>query len=154
MSDSPVKITLSGDRDLVAAMQDFREYLPKTALRQALRKAAELLTQFIALVAPKLTGRLARNIAVKVKQTAKTTRAGVIVNTRGKAGDENNAFYWRFLEEGFHTRSGEFKKYPFIHGVFDQKNREAAQLVLDSIEAALERAEKKAARKASLVSNF
>lgn len=139
-------ITLSGDRDLVAALKEFRDYLPKQALRSAVRKAAQQMAQYVALAAPKLTGRLARNIVVKTKATEKTIRGRVTVNTRGKKDDPENAFYWRFLEEGFHTRSGEYRKFPFIAPTFDAKNREAAQFVIDAVEEAIERAERKAKR--------
>lgn len=148
MSDSPIKVTLSGDRDIVAAFRDLRDYLPNNALRTAVRSAAQLLLGFIALVAPKLTGTLVRNLAVRTRKTANTLRARVTVNTQGKRGDPQNAFYWRFLEEGFHTRRGDFKKYPFVAGVFDSKSQAAAQQVIDACEKAIDRAEAKARRAA------
>jgi HK97 gp10 family phage protein len=141
MPDSAIR--LRGDRDVIAAMRYLREYLPKTVLRQALRKAAQYLLGYVVLVAPKATGKLARNIVIKFKRTNKTLRAGVSVNTRGKADDPQNAFYWRFLEEGFHTRSGEYKQLPFIRGVFDHKSHEAAQMVSDSVEKTIATAERK-----------
>lgn len=148
MADSPIIVTLKGDKDIVAAFRDLRDYLPNTALRTAVRLAAQLLAQFIALVAPKLTGRLVRNIVVRTHATAKTIRARVTVNTQGKRGDDSNAFYWRFLEEGFHTRKGDFKQYPFVAGVFDSKSREAAQEVIDACGLAIDRAAAKAKRAA------
>lgn len=139
-------VNLIGHREVVEAFRDLKEYLPKHALRNAVRKAAAFLQQLIALVAPKLTGKLARNIAVKVRTTAHTERARVIVNTMGKEDNPLNAFYWRFLEEGFHTRSGDFRQFPFIAGVFDARNRQAAQMVIDAVEGAITRAERKAKR--------
>lgn len=146
MSDEPIQMTLTGDRDIVAAFKDLREYLPKNALRTAVRKSSEFLLRMIVLAAPKLTGKLARNIIVKTKMTAHTIRARVAVNTIGKAGDDQNAFYWRFLEEGFHTRRGDFRQYPFIAGIVETYNRDAAQNVIDACEEAIDRAEAKAKR--------
>lgn len=144
--DAPVKVTLQGDKDVVAAFRDLRDYLPNNVLPKSVREAAQFLQGILALIAPKFTGRLSRNIVVKTHQTAATTRARVVVNTIGKAGDPQNAFYWRFLEEGFHTRKGDFRRYPFITAVFDQKNVEAAQIVIDSVGAAIDRATAKAQR--------
>jgi len=139
-----VQIKLSGDKNIRAAFADLRDYLPKQALRTAVQKAAQFLDGLIVLVAPKLTGRLARNIEVHTHKGPSTIRARVTVNTVGKAGDPHNAFYWRFLEEGFHTKKGDFRKFPFIANVFDSKNREAAQMVVDSVDSAITRAEAKA----------
>jgi hypothetical protein len=149
MSEDPVVVNLEGHRDVIEAFRDLKEYLPKSAVRTSVRQAAQFLQGFIVLVAPKLTGKLARLIRVAVHKTAGTIRARVIVPTEGKVDSPNNAFYWRFLEEGFHTRSGDFRKFPFVAPVFDSKNREAAQLVIDSVEGAIDRAERKAKRAAA-----
>ena len=141
-----LQVKLSGDKDIKAAFADLRDYLPKQALRTAVLKAAQYLDAFIVLVAPKRTGKLARNIEVHTHSGPATIRGRVTVNTVGKAGDPQNAFYWRFLEEGFHTRRGDFRRYPFIANVFDSKNVQAAQIVVDSVDQAIDRAEKKAAR--------
>lgn len=149
-----VQVTLSGDKDIKAAFADLRDYLPKNALRTAVLKAAQFLQGFIVLMAPKLAhstseraaGQLARNIEVHTHSGPETIRGRVTVNTVGKANDPENAFYWRFLEEGFHTKKGDFRRYPFIAPIFDSKNVEAAQIVVDSVDQAIDRAEKKAQR--------
>lgn len=146
MSDDRITINLQGDRDVVAAFRDLREYLPNTAVRTATRQAALELAQLVALLAPKLTGRLARNIVVRVRRTAKTIRARVTVNTEGKRGDDQNAFYWRFMEEGFRTRAGEFKKFPFVINAFNAMKERSAQKVVDGVEKSIARAERKAKR--------
>jgi len=141
-----IQIQLSGDKNVRAAFADLRDYLPKQALRIAVRKAAEFLDGLIVLVAPKLTGKLARNIEVHTHKGPTTIRARVTVNIVGKASDPHNAFYWKFLGEGFHTKKGDFRKYPFIANVVDSKNREAAQMVIDSVDGAITRAEAKASK--------
>ena len=129
-----VTIKLTGHLDVIAAFEQLRTELPKNPLRRATRAAAQYLAQFIALAAPKLTGRLARNIVVHTGARNGITHGYVGVNVAGGRTSESNAFYWRFLEEGWHTKRGDFKQYPFVAGVFDQKQREAAQIVIDECE--------------------
>jgi len=139
-------IELKGAKDVEAAFRDLREYLPKTPIRRAVRVAAQMLQGYIVLLAPKLTGKLARNIVVRTRRTKETVRARVTVNTEGKDKNSANAFYWRFLEEGFHTRSGEFKKLPFVITAFNALKTKAAQQVINEVDGAIQRAEKKAKR--------
>lgn len=150
MSEPAVTLELHGARDMVAAFKDLREYLPKTAVRTATRKAAQFLAQFVGLAAPKLTGKLARNIVVRVKRTSKTIRARVTVNTVGKGDNDANAFYWKFLEFGFHTGHGKgpLLKLPFALLAIETKKEAAAQFLIDSVEQAIVRAERKAKKAA------
>lgn len=137
-------VKLSGDRDVIEAFRDLRQYLPKNPIRGAVRKAAKQLEAAILDRAPQLTGKLKRNISVRVRITKKTARARVIINTKGKAENERNAFYWRFLEEGFRTRRGDFRRYPFVQSVFDAQSASAAQHVVDQVDRAIARAERRA----------
>jgi len=144
-----VHYKLTGTQDVIAAFRELREELPKEPLRTPLRKAATLLAQYIALVAPKLTGRLARNISVKTSRDSNHTLHGrVVVNQKGGRDSPDNAFYWRFLEEGWQTRNGVLHKFPFIRGVVDAKGRAAAQLVIDACEKQVDKAQKRIARAA------
>lgn len=141
MSDG-IQIKLTGTVDVIAAFRELREELPKNPMRRATRAAATYLAQFIALTAPKLTGRLARNIGVRVTATHDgITHGRVVVKTIGARGSPENAFYWRFLEEGWRTKRGQFRQFPFIRNVFDAKNREAAQIVIDECEAQVKKAQ-------------
>lgn len=141
-----VTINLTGARDAVAAFRDLRDYLPKTALRRAVRVAAQIILTVILQLVPVLSGRLRENIRIRTRVTRETVRARVTVNTRGKAGDQQNAFYWRFLELGFRTRSGEERRIPFVAVAFDQNKEKAGQEVIDETEKAIKRAERKAKR--------
>ena len=144
-----VRVQLDGVTDIRAAFKELRDYLPKKALRTALRQGAEYMDGFIVLMAPRMaggTGRLKRNITVKARDTDGTTRARIVVSTKGGRNDDRNSFYWRFLEEGFHTRRGDFKRFPFIASVFNAKNKIAAQFAIDAMDQALIRAEGKARR--------
>jgi HK97 gp10 family phage protein len=148
-SGDHISIKLQGTRDVIEAFKDLREYLPKNPIRSAVRKGARRLEQLIVQLAPTLTGKLKRNISVRTRRTKETVRARVVINTKGDAKNPENAFYWRFLEEGFHTRSGDYKRLPFIITAFNQLKEQSAQEVVDSVDAALKRAERKAKRGAS-----
>lgn len=139
-----VKVTLKGNKDIVAAFKDLVDYLPKQALRTSVRKAAQMMYDAVAPHVPRLTGRLLRNITVKTKKTAQTIRARLIVRTAGGRGSPNDAFYWSFLERGWTTRNGVRHQEPFASMAIESAQNAAAQVVIDSTEAAIDRAEKKA----------
>lgn len=145
MSDAPVQIQLSGDTDVKAAFAQLRAGLPLRLERQALKRGASLLQGLIVLVAPVLTGRLRRNIEVHTHKGPSTIRARVTVNTEGGRDDQNNAFYWRFLERGFH-RAGRFIIKPFIGPVFNSQAARVAQFAADDLDQELKRAEQRAQR--------
>lgn len=141
-----IKVQLVGHRDVIAAVKELREYLPSSFLRTSVRKAAQFLEDFIVENTPRRTSKLARNISVKTHETNSTIRARVTVNTVGKADNPANAFYWRFLEKGWHDRAGVEHVLPFVMPAIDSHERDAAQIVIDSVEQAIVRAEAKAAR--------
>jgi HK97 gp10 family phage protein len=143
MSDGG-EIKLQGDRDIVAAFRELRQFLPRNALRKAVREGANILLGAILQRVRVRTGKLKNNIGIKVRVTRETIRSRVTVNTRGKEGDPKNAFYYRFLEKGFTTRSGEKKIFPFVGPAVMSKMREAAQKVIDALGNAITRAEQKA----------
>jgi HK97 gp10 family phage protein len=138
-----IKLALKGDKDVIAAFKDLRDYLPKQLLRTAMRKAAQVMLNAIAPHVPHLTGRLASNIVIKTKRTENTIRGRVAVNTVGDRSNSKNAFYWRFLEKGWRTKSGEHK-HPFASAAIESSQQAAAQQVIDAVGDAIDRAEKKA----------
>lgn len=143
-----VELKLIGDRDLIAALKDLKQFLSKNALRKAVRKGALILLESVKQRAPNRTGKLLRNIGLKVKVTAKTLRARVTVNKKGKAEDPKNAFYFRFLEKGFTTRGGEKRVLPFVEPAVRAVQQQAAQQVIDEVGKAIKRAETRQRRAA------
>lgn len=143
-----VELKLIGDRDLIAALKDLKQFLSKNALRKAVRKGALILLESVKQRAPNRTGKLLRNIGLKFKVTAKTLRARVTVNKKGKAEDPKNAFYFRFLEKGFTTRGGEKRIFPFVEPAVRAVQQQAAQQVIDEVGKAIKRAEAKQRRAA------
>lgn len=106
------------DRDLVAALREFTDTVARKVVRQALRKIASTIRDAIAAAAPKLTGKLAENIAVTTAFSAARgiVKSRVIVRTEGKASDPRNAFYWRFVNFGHLTRPGKSGAQHFVPG--------------------------------------
>lgn len=103
------------------------ELLSKTenrkVLSQATRAGAMVFRDEARAQAPKKTGKLIRNIVViNQRAPAGGAIAGVHVRSAGKAGDRNNAFYWRFKELGTSKMPPE----PFIRPAYDSKVDEAA----------------------------
>lgn len=145
MAKDSITVNLIGHKDVVAAFKELQTDLPSTWLRNSVKTAATLLESFIVSLAPRRTGKLIRNINVRTHETAHTIRARVTVNTVGKGDDPQNAFYWRFLEKGWRDRGGKFHQLPFIEPAFSDHEEEAAQAVIDSVEAAIDKAEMRAA---------
>jgi HK97 gp10 family phage protein len=144
VADNTVTAQLVGRDNVVAAIQELREELPKTWLRNSMRAGAQLLYNALLQCVPYRTGKLARNLSVRTQQSGDWLRARVTVNTIGKASNPANAFYWRFLERGWHDRAGKPHEEEFIQPAVDASEKAAAQLVIDSVGAALDKAEAKA----------
>jgi HK97 gp10 family phage protein len=169
MADPAFSITLSGDRDLVAAFKALRNDAGPKYVRGAVRKAANMLHDRIKAVTPVDTGKLKRNILVRTKETDKTMRGRVIVLTVGDTKNEKNSYYWRFVEMGHRvgTRAtGYLRKFDrprsnrptgpanpavghfvqgrhFIENTYESWKNAAAQLVVDALEGAVDREIKK-----------
>lgn len=139
-----VTVKLRGNKDVIAAFKDLKDYLPKQALRSSVRKAAKLMYDAVEPHIPRTTGRLASNVIIKTKQTAQTIRARLVVRTSGGRESPNDSFYWRFLEKGWRTRDGVEHRHPFASQAIEAAQTAAAQQVIDATEAAIDRAETKA----------
>jgi HK97 gp10 family phage protein len=145
MADDGVTLKLTGHREIVAALKELRDELPRNYLRSALRKAATRMQKVIISFAPRRTLTLVNAIGLRTRSGA-VPRAQVTVNTAGKRGDRENAFYWRFLEKGWHSRAGIPYKRPFVAPAVETEAQDAAQTVIDAVEAAIARAESRAKR--------
>lgn len=127
------------------------ELLSKAESRQVLRKSvragADVIKEEIDNTAPELTGKLKKNIVVIFgKGASGSVVAGIHIRGRNpktgnsdntmKTDSPNNAFYWRFLEEG----TSKMSAHPFIRPAFDSKQDEAASAAFDEMAKAFDEA--------------
>lgn len=132
---------LSRDLELLSKAES------RQVLRRSVRAGAELIAEEVKNNAPEQTGKLKRNIVVLFGKGAQGT-AVAGVHIRGvnpdtgnsdktmKAASPNNAFYWRFLEEGTSKMSAK----PFVRPAFDSKQEEAAEAAFAEMTRAFDEA--------------
>lgn len=147
-----MKFEVKGARETVAALNDLADNIQRRTFVKALKDAATSLAQLISLVAPRSDrpsaqpGRLAENIAVRTSRAGGVLRGRVVVNTVGGRDNPHNAFYWRFLERGWHDRAGREHSEPFVGETVEGRAAATAQRFVDALGSAIETARAKAAR--------
>lgn len=141
-----IEVKLKGDKDIVAAFKDLKGFLPKNALRSALRKGIKRMESAVTDegLLPYDTGRLLSNIVIKVKNSAHTVRARLVVRTIGDRYNPKNSFYWRFLERGWTDKKGQHHRHEFALRVIEAHAERAAQDCFDAVDQAIDRAAVKA----------
>lgn len=130
------KLDFSGLLDLSNDLNVLSKAESSNVLRQATRASAAVFRDEARRLAPKRTGKLARNIVV-VSQRGRQGEAvaGVHVRSKGKANNRNNAFYWRFVELGTSNRV----PIPFIRPAYDRKQDEAVRAAYAKANAAIDK---------------
>lgn len=138
-------LDFSGLADLSRDLKILSKAESRQVLRRAVRAGAELVAEEVANTAPVQTGKLKRNIVVLFGKGAQDTAvAGVHIrgvnpdtgnsDNKMKAASPNNAFYWRFLEEGTSKMSAK----PFVRPAFDSKQEEASKAAFEEMLKALD----------------
>lgn len=138
-------LDFSGLADLSRDLEILSKAESRQVLRRAVRAGAELVAEEVANTAPVQTGKLKRNIVVLFGKGAQGTAvAGVHIrgvnpdtgnsDNKMKASSPNNAFYWRFLEEGTSKMSAK----PFVRPAFDSKQEEASKAAFEEMLKALD----------------
>ncbi|HDL7232960.1 TPA: HK97 gp10 family phage protein [Yersinia enterocolitica] len=129
-------LDFSGLLDLSKELEVLSKAESGNVLRQAARASAAVFREEARRLAPKRTGKLARNIVV-MSQRAHPGEAvaGIHIRSKGKAENRNNAFYWRFVELG----TSNIAAAPFIRPAFDAKQEEATQAAFDKANAAIDK---------------
>lgn len=128
---------LDGDAAVIAAFRALRDEIPRNTVPSALKKAAQWLCAEIQRAAPVGSegdphiGQLLANIYVSTRRSAKGSSAGVAVR--------KTAYYWRFLELGWHSRAGRMFRYEFAGPVIQSSYRDAAQIVINAVGRVVER---------------
>jgi len=126
-------LDFSGLADLSRDLELLSKAESRQVLRRAVRAGAELVAEEVANTAPEKTGKLKRNIVVLFGKGAPgTALAGVHIrgvnpetgnsDNKLKTSSPNNAFYWRFLEEG----TSKMPAHPFVRPAYDRKQEEAS----------------------------
>lgn len=140
MADGGITIQLRGGREIAAALREMRDELPRNVIRSALRSSADRMRRVIIAFAPRRTGNLVQSISVKTSNVRGVARASVVVNTAGAREDPDNAFYWRFLEFGWHDRAGVPHRMQFVKPAFETEANDAAQNVITTLQKAIDKA--------------
>lgn len=117
-----VKVKITGLRQIQRNLKRLKDQEGKKILKAGLRAGAKAMRDRVRAQAPRVTGRLWRNIVVRSKTFRdRNFTAFVFIREEGKAGSERNAFYWRFVEFG--TRGGTGN--PFIRRAWEAFRRAA-----------------------------
>jgi HK97 gp10 family phage protein len=142
MAERLGNVQLEGDQDLLAALQEMGTDVPRNAVPAAVRKAASWLAAQIQLNAPVGGGRgkdpHAGQLAASIFVRGSRKRASVAMRYA--------AYYWRFLERGW-FRGGSRHHFPFVEPVVKSQYQHAAQIVIDQVTAALNRATARRAKR-------
>ncbi len=164
-------IQLVGARDLIAELRALKENVAVRVSKIACKKVADFIQIRLRANAPNFTGKLRFNLFVRSNYARKrgVVKATVAVRTVGKADNQRNAFYWRFVEFGHKTRprqrlvagtdskgrkrtraitTNAQRKLPgqnFVRNTLAQVQHTASAIFFKEIETALSRASRKTA---------
>ena len=158
-----VTVKLEGVDALNKALADATKQIRTKAVRSALRKAGQVISKEAKQAAPVLSaptktrkpGTVKKAIAVRASKFARQAgNEGVFINVRplrgsrqktlGKAGakNQNDPFYWRFLEFG----TVKMKARPFLSPAAESKGNEAIKTFMNSVIPQIEKLNNKAKR--------
>lgn len=140
-------LDFSGLSDLSRDLEILSKAESRAVLNRAVRAGAGVVKEEIINTAPEKSGKLKRNIVVlSGKGAPGTATAGVHIRGRNpangnsdttmKTNSPNNAFYWRFLEEG----TSKMPAHPFVRPAFDSKQDESAQAAFEEMTRAFDEA--------------
>jgi Bacteriophage HK97-gp10, putative tail-component len=136
-----IRAEIKGGREVAAALRELRDELPRNIVRSALRSSAERMRKVIIAFAPRRTGRLVQAISVKTGgRPGGIVNARVTINSRGARDNPSNAFYWRFLEKGWHSRAGIPHRKEFVGPAVQTELQDAGQNVVDVLGQAIAKA--------------
>lgn len=105
--------------------------------RQGARAGAGVVRDEARRRAPKLSGKLSKNIVAVTAKVSENSRAtaGVRVREEGKASNPRNAFYWKFKELG----TSKMPATPFIRPAFDATEQQAGDAAIAKLLEALDK---------------
>lgn len=144
----------SNINDVLKDLAAWREDVAVRTVRGSVRRCAKRATDMLRPVVPVFTGKLRFNLkvaGVKYSRNRGVVTSKVAVSTEGKAENQKNAFYWRFVEFGHKTRpsksgngtQSEVAPQNFIQSASARINSAVAAIFFSDLERAVNRAGKK-----------
>lgn len=138
-------LDFSGLNEIARELELLSKAETRQVLRRSVRAGADLIRQEVVDAAPERTGKLKRNIVVLFGKGAPGDAvAGVHIrgtnpdtgnsDNKTKASSPNNAFYWRYVEEG----TSKMAAHPFVRPAYDRKQEEAAKAAFDELNRAID----------------
>lgn len=158
-----VKVELTNLTEIRRDLERLESDLQKKALRSGVRSISTAVKNEAVKRSPADTSKLRRNITARFwrARDKKQQSYAIRVRTRGKRDDENNAFYWRFVDEGHAVRGSGSRTRPqraafsgkrvpgeeFFSATFDWLRSNIDGLVSRHMRRAIDRTVKAASRK-------
>ncbi len=142
-----IDLDFSGLNDIARDLDLLSRAENNKVLRDSTRAGARVIQAEVIAKAPVKTGRTKKNVVVVTQKGRGRGQISSGVHIRGvnprtgnsdttlKTGDENNAFYWRFVELG----TAHAPAHPFVRPAFDAKEAEAAQVAIREMNNAIDR---------------
>lgn len=139
------EIKVTGLKEVQKALYSYSQQLGDKVVIAALTQGARLVQRAAKGRAPVLTGRLKRGIVVKKSKINSARRGGNLIGVylalrKGKGRkDPKDAFYGRFIEDGFTARDGKkITGKQFITGALESTRESAVRLIVSSVERGAE----------------
>lgn len=141
MSEFEIKIT--GLKEVQRSLYAYSQQLGDRVVRNALREGAKVVQKQARANAPKRTGTLRRNIVIKnsrINNGKRNETIGVYLTVnKSKKGARNDAFYGRFVEDGYISRGGNrIEGVRFMGRAFDSGKSSAVNQIIRAIEVGAE----------------
>lgn len=144
MSDE-FSIRITGLKETQKALYAYSQQLGDKVVVASLMQGARHVQRGMKAAAPVRSGRLKRGIVARKSKIHNGRRRadmlGVYVTLRGGKGkkDPKDAFYGRWVEDGFTDRAGRWHPgSKFMKTAFSQRTREAIQIVTGAVRAGAE----------------
>lgn len=140
-----ITIEIKGIRETQRALYAYSQQLGDRVILGALNQGARLVQREARRRAPVLTGTVKRGIVVRKSKIYSPRRGGnqlgVYLTLRRGRGrkDKKDAFYGRFVEDGYISRGGNaIPAKQFIKGAFQSMRENAVRLIVLSVESGAE----------------
>lgn len=141
-----MNLDFSGLADIAKDLELLSKAENNKVLRDATRAGAEVLKQEVENRAPVRTGKVKKNVVVVTQRGRRRGEITSGVHIRGvnprtgnsdtkmKASNPKNAFYWRFVELG----TVDMPAHPFVRPAYDAKEAQATEAAFNRMNSAID----------------